>query len=291
MMKSLHTISVAVILTVLNFTPLHGRDAASLHEQEGSLDSLSGQPESGYERSVSNDILNSAQCVGFVLSSPLRWNGTDALLAGGITLGFGSGVLLDDEVRSLVLRNHSTFNDDGIVPLGNTYATVFYAGPSALALYLSGVAFKNQWMRETGQMLLEGVATIGILQVPLSIATGRARPLLNEGNTSFKLFGGTDEDRASFFSGHSMVAFTFSTILARQIDHPWVSAGLYTLAALGPFARLYKDKHWFSDVCVGSVLGVLVGNSICDWHRGGAATGSRIGVYPGGQGLVLVWKF
>lgn len=290
-MKFLHTILATVVLMVLSFTPLHGRNTVSLPEHEESPDSLSSQSENRYEPSVSDDILNSAQCVGFVLSSPLRWSGTDALLAGGITLGFGAGVLLDDEVRSLVLRNHSTFNDDGIVPLGNTYATVFYAGPSALALYLSGAALKNQWMRETGQMLLEGVATIGILQVPLSIATGRARPLLNEGNTSFKLFGGADEDRASFFSGHSMVAFTFSTILARQIDNPWVSAGLYTIATLGPFARLYKDKHWFSDVCVGSMLGVLVGNSICDWHQGGGATGSDIGMYPGGQGLVFVWKF
>lgn len=290
-MKLWNITSPVFISTALLFTSSYGQNVTYLCEERGSLDSLHDRLEGGAERSLSGDILSSARCVGSLLTSPLRWDGADAILAGGITLGLAGSALLDDEVRDLVFRNHSKFNDDGLVPFGNTYATVFYVGPSALALYLSGAAFKNQWMRETGQMLLEGVATIGIMQVPLSIATGRARPFINEGNASFKAFGGTDEGRASFFSGHSMVAFTFSTILSRQIDNPWASAGLYTLAALGPFARVYKDRHWFSDVCVGSMLGVFVGNSICNWHESGDMAGSGIELLPTGQGLAFVWRF
>ncbi len=95
---------------------------------------------------------------------------------------------------------------------------------------------------------------------------------------------------ASFFSGHSMIAFSFSTILSRQIDNTWASIGLYTLAALGPFARLYKDKHWFSDNVLGSVLGVFVGNSIWNWHHNNSET-ADVKIIPLPNSLSVVWVF
>lgn len=236
----------------------------------------------------------SAGCIGSVLTSPLRWNGRDAAWAGGLALSAGGSFLLDDEVRSLALRNQSQFNDDVVVPVGHLYATVLYVGPSALVMYLAGRAFDDPWVHDTGQMLVESVITIGIVQVPLSIAVGRARPFFNEGNTSFKAFAGTNDDRASFFSGHSMVAFSFSTILSHQIGNTWASIGLYALAALGPYARLYKDKHWFSDTFPGCALGVFAGNSIWEWHqqhKQERGTESGFKILPSPAGVSVVWTF
>ena len=252
---------------------------------------VSGQFEKETGPPVSSDISTSTRCVASVLTSPLHWDASDGLWAGGVALGLAGSALLDDEMRSLVRRNHSRFNDDVLVQIGHPYATVLYMGPSALAMYLSGVAFRNQWMRETGQMLVEAVATIGIIQLPLSITVGRARPFFNEGNASLKAFAGWNDDRASFFSGHSMVAFSFSAILSHQIDNEWASVGLYSLAALGPWARLYKDKHWFSDTFFGSALGVFVGNSIWKWHHTGDAMSANIKIVPTGQGALIAWVF
>jgi len=240
-------------------------------------------------KSVSHDISISVSCVIDVLASPLHWDGSDAILAGSTTLGLGGSFLLDDEMRDIAWRNQSNFNENVLVRIGHPYSTVLYVAPATVLLYFTGVASGNHWMRETGQMFGEALATIAIVQIPLSITIGRARPFFNEGNTSFKAFAGWNDDRASFFSGHSMVAFSLSTILSRQIDNPWASVGLYTLAALGPWARLYKDKHWFSDTFLGSALGVFVGNSIWKWHNKENESESGVRIIPNGRGLAVVW--
>ena len=245
-----------------------------------------------FHNSLSDDVSSTIKCIGNVLTSPLHWDGSDGIIAGGVILGVAGSFLLDDEVRNLVQRNKSSFNEDVLVKIGHPYATVLYVGPAALLVYISGAAFENQWIRKTGQMLVESVITTGIIQLPLSITVGRARPFFNEGNTSFKLFAGTNDNRASFFSGHSMIAFSLSTILARQIDNLWATIGLYSLAALGPFARLYKDKHWFSDTVLGSVLGIFIGQSILKWHNeNDNMDGTNIMITPLRDGLSFTWLF
>jgi membrane-associated phospholipid phosphatase len=242
--------------------------------------------------SVGSDMLSWFGGLGHVLTSPLRWNGNDALVAGMFVAGTGGSFLLDDEVRTVMLRNRNPLND-ALKPIGNGYATVLYMGPAALLLWASGAVAGNDWMRETGNMLVTGVFAIGVIQIPVSITVGRARPFFNEGNASAKLFAGTNDDRASFFSGHSMVAFCFSTILSHQIDNTWATVGLYTLATMGPLARLYIDKHWFSDTVIGSALGTFVGETIWKWHAGKKTTGDsgRLQFYPvpGGMGVMGVF--
>lgn len=253
-------------------------------EDSTQVDTVTASP------SVGDDIMESGRSLGHLLTSPLRWDGNDLLTAGVFFGGLGGSALLDDEARDLVLRNRSRLND-ALEPIGNGYATVLYMAPSALLLYISGAAFGSPWLRETGQMLIETSIAIGILQVPLSITLGRARPFLNEGNASFKLFAGKNDDRASFFSGHSMVSFGFSTILAHQIDNPWATVGLYTLAAMGPLARMYIDKHWLSDTFFGALMGVFVGNSIHSWHYPEEGGGSSFLLLPTLNGVSLTMRF
>lgn len=251
-----------------------------------------GQLQNENEVSVSGDISSSAECIGDVLTSPFGWEGKDFILAGGVITAVAGSFLLDDEIRKLVLKNKSEFNENVSERAGHLYSTVLYVGPASLLFYFSGVAFENLWIRKTGQMLIEAVIITGIAQIPLSITTGRARPFFNEGNNSFKLFAGIDDNRASFFSGHSMIAFSFSTILSGQINNIWASFGLYSLAVLGPFSRMYKDKHWFSDSILGSALGYFVGQSILNWHKeNDNISDAHLNIYPMPSGLSFIWKF
>jgi membrane-associated phospholipid phosphatase len=252
---------------------------------------LTGEPgHSGF--SFSDDISSSVHCIGDVLTAPLQWGSNDLIMSGIVITGVAGSFLLDDEIRNLVLKNKSSFNENVLERTGHLYSTVLYVGPAALIFYLSGAVFEDRWVRTTGQMLVEAVIITGIVQIPVGITTGRARPFFNEGNNSFKLFAGTDDNRASFFSGHSMIAFSFSTILAGQIDNTWASIGLYTLASLGPFSRLYKDKHWFSDSILGSALGVFAGKSILNWHRkNDDISGEEFNIIPLPGGVSITWKF
>jgi hypothetical protein len=239
-------------------------------------------------RTVGDDLAESARSLGSLLSAPLRWDANDLLIAGGFVTGVAGAYALDYDTRDLFQHNHSSLND-ALKPVANGYATVLYMGPSALAFYLTGAAIDNDWIRDTGQMLVEGVIATGIIQLPLSTVVGRARPFLNEGHASFRAFAGGNDDRASFFSGHSMIAFSFSTILSRQIDNLWATIGLYTLAASGPMARMYIDKHWLSDCFFGSAMGYIVGDAIHRWHsmrNGNDKAGLLILPSPGGLSVV-----
>ena len=289
----LQVVMLFLILGGTSCTPQTGSDAKPSDPSDRHADSLfalqSGRRLGVQRSSLSDDLSTSVACVGNVLTTPLRWSGKDALVAGSVVLGTAGAFLLDDEARDLSLRNHSAFAEDVLVEVGHTFSTVLYMGPSALALYFSGVALENQWMRETGQMLTEAVITAGIVQMPVSITVGRARPFFNEGNTSFRAFAGSNDDRASFFSGHSMIAFSFATILSKQIDNTWATIGLYTLATLGPYARLYKDRHWLSDTVLGSALGVFVGNSVWNWHKSESHSSADVRIIPSLNGVSLVW--
>jgi membrane-associated phospholipid phosphatase len=73
------------------------------------------------------------------------------------------------------------------------------------------------------------------------------------------------EDNLSFFSGHT--SFAFATAISAGIvahergyaSEPYVWAGGLTLATLTGYLRIAADKHYFSDVLVGAVVGTGAG--------------------------------
>ncbi len=241
-------------------------------------------------RTIGDDISAFSRSVGYVLSSPFNWEANDFYNAAGFLLLSAGSFLLDDEVRKVFLTNrNNTF--DKLGPVGYAYGAPQNAVAGALLIYFSGVASSNNWLRNTGLMLTETLVVIGVIQVPARIIFGRARPYTGYGNTSFNLFKGLEQDKASFISGHAAVAFGISNILAHQIDHPLATAGLFGLAALTPLSRLYDDKHWFSDVIIGTALGLLVSNSIISLHKKSSLSKNKFSVVPTLNGISLCYTF
>lgn len=74
----------------------------------------------------------------------------------------------------------------------------------------------------------------------------------------------TAEDSLSFFSGHASTTFAFATSAAtvatlRGYDAaPWMWTGVALAGATG-YLRVAADKHYLTDVLVGSVVGTAVG--------------------------------
>jgi hypothetical protein len=215
---------------------------------------------------VSSDVSRTMESVGFAVTRPMSWGPEDALVAGGLVVVSGSSFLLDHEVREVMMKNRSSLAN-GLERIGYNYGAPQIAGSAALVLYTVGAMSDNQWLRETGMMLTGAAITAGVIQVPSRILGGRARPSTGWGNDSFRFLKGFGQDRSSFFSGHAAIAFSFSTILARQINNDAATVGLYMLALTTPLARLYKDRHWLSDCVIGSALGVFIGNTIVGFHR------------------------
>ncbi|HEX5817383.1 MAG TPA: phosphatase PAP2 family protein [Gemmatimonadales bacterium] len=131
-------------------------------------------------------------------------------------------------------------------------------------------------LRVGASVLVSGVVTQGA-----KWAFGRTRPDSTDDEWEFQPFSGNE----SMWSGHSAFAFAMATSLSQDIDRPWATVGLYTLATATAWSRVYDNKHWVSDVVVGAAAGI-VGAKLATgrWTLFGLrapvplATGGRVGL-------------
>lgn len=70
----------------------------------------------------------------------------------------------------------------------------------------------------------------------------------------------------SFPSGHTLTAFALATFMALYYRNTGLSLLFLPLACLAGFSRIYLAQHFLIDVCVGSLLGVMMGYGFHHWH-------------------------
>jgi membrane-associated phospholipid phosphatase len=97
-----------------------------------------------------------------------------------------------------------------------------------------------------------GVAALAVALVKL--VTDRARPPLGESSVQPLI---PIPDSTSFPSGHAATAFATATAVA--ILYPRLRVPVLLIAALVALSRVYLGVHYWSDVLVGSAVGVAIG--------------------------------
>ena len=222
-------------------------------------------------------------------TAPARWQGSDWRTF-GIVAGITAGAfLLDDEVRDLFQRNRGT-TADSFEGIGYWYGAPGFTVTASFGTWGVGALFRSPGVRETGMMMVESMLMVGLMQQPLRVIVGRARPKAGLGNTHFRPFT-SDNDYASFISGHAWSAVSLSTILAYQIDSTWADVTFGALAVITPLSRIYSDNHWFSDVVMGSALGFYSGRAIWKWHKEGSGATYPITLLPTPGGVAVAGRF
>ena len=118
--------------------------------------------------------------------------------------------------------------------------------------------------KEIGRATLEATLLSGAVARGIGVITGRARPYISPNNAlNFKLCDGLDYARSSMPSGHSAVAFAFASVVDKMTPRSRVkTVVLYSLAGITAISRVYHERHWFSDVIMGSTIGYLIGHRI-----------------------------
>lgn len=197
---------------------------------------------------------------------------------------FAGGVALlttvDEPIQkgALNLRNNSpaVANIGKYISTSGGYNEVITLG--ALGLY--GFLKKNTKMETTTLLASQAYITSALVESTVKFLSGRTRPsfygpeqeaepkfLGPFGNTS-RDFGGS-RSNSSFPSGHSTAAFAAATVYAMEYkDTKWVPIVSYTAASLISLSRITENKHWTTDVLVGSVLGYFSGRHIVNnYHR------------------------
>jgi len=136
------------------------------------------------------------------------------------------------------------------------------AGAVAATFYLVGRKNHDARARETGILSAEAYVDSQLVVHALKGITQRARPQTGRERSEF--FDGGN----SFPSGHSASAWAVAAIVANEYhDRRVVQVAAYGIATAVSLARFTGQKHYLSDVLIGSGLGYGIGQYVYHAHH------------------------
>lgn len=137
--------------------------------------------------------------------------------------------------------------------------------------WLFGKAIHNDHLSEAGSLSLQAFAHTQIMIQGLKFVTQRERPLEDDQRGGF--FKGGD----SFPSGHAASSFAVATVFAYEYrNHLAVPIVAYSLAGVVAASRMGAQRHWVSDIAIGSGIGFLLGRYTYKRHHDNGLPGSPV---------------
>jgi membrane-associated phospholipid phosphatase len=133
-----------------------------------------------------------------------------------------------------------------------------------IGLWIGGIVSKNK--RHSNNAIVSGLAlyNTAVPVLALKMLTGRVRP---ENYMHVDLYGPSLE-HWSFPSMHAAGAWSLASCYSTLYpEKKWVSIVGYSGAALISSARVLGNKHWTSDVLVGSLMGFAIGRITAKRHK------------------------
>jgi membrane-associated phospholipid phosphatase len=182
----------------------------------------------------------------------LKW----PYLAGGLVV-LGGLALLDEPIRNFTSDLQSELGRD-FARAASDYGKATLMAPIFLggSILVGAVTDGGRGFKRAAAAGI-GMAAGSLVNETLNRIVGRRRPSAEVGAWEFDPFHG----HASFPSGH--VAFTFA--IAGAVDKAtegWVAIPFYTAATITGLTRIYLDRHWLTDVVVGSLIGVWMSRHV-----------------------------
>ncbi len=172
------------------------------------------------------------------------------LIFGGL---LGSAFILDELVKDGMTHNQNGFLD-GFTDISNEFGEKKYLAPATLATWAIAEAIDDERLSTTAMNSAKALICGAILTESTKFIAGRSRPDMNRGSLHFDAFNGRGNDVKSFPSGHAFVAWSVFTPFAEEY-----SKWFYVIPAGVSFARMYRNRHWFSDVVLGGGIGYFAG--------------------------------
>jgi len=191
--------------------------------------------------------------------SPAKWELKQWLGFAGVA---GAGVLAysQDEKIQEFFTNHRSATAGNLSkyvfePFGR-FSPVLIGG-----LYLTGRLAKDNRLAGTSLTAAKSLAVSSLIGGAVKQLAHRHRPYQDDVPSHATWDGPMSDVRyTSFPSGHSTAAFSMATVFAMEYRNTiWVPVLAYSLAAGTAVSRLYDNKHWVSDIVIGSALGFVTG--------------------------------
>jgi len=213
-------------------------------------------PPPSLEHEFFKNILNDQKAIW---TAPLRLQRRDAKWTIPAGIGFMALVTTDRISGDEMAEFDRQLKMSRIV---SNAGSVYGLGGVAGAFYLFGRSRGDERARETGLLSAEALVNSLIVETALKGITQRARPMTGRERSEF--FDGGN----SFPSGHSTQAWAVATVIANEYrDRPAVQIAAYGAATAVSVARFTGQKHYLSDVVVGSAVGYAIGKYVYNTHH------------------------
>jgi membrane-associated phospholipid phosphatase len=189
-------------------------------------------------------------------------------LAGGTLV---SSVFLDRTVEPAIHKYQTPFLNH-IAPLGDIFGEEQYTVPAvAVSVVAAQLAGSPHWEDGTRHIALT-YAVADVSEGLLKFLVGRQRPSYSGDPENFDPLSFSDEWH-SFPSGHLTHITAIAAAFAEEVHQPWATAVSATVVAFTGWQRMYRARHWFSDVIGGVVIGTAASRATAHWFRHDIRTG------------------
>jgi membrane-associated phospholipid phosphatase len=212
----------------------------------------------------------------------------DLAIVAGIT---GISFLADKPINKIFAdnKNHNNFMDN-VTTIGNNYGTTKVSLVIVGGTLLTGFVTDNDEIIRTGTMFIESAIFSAVITQSLKMLIGRERPGFTTNHLHFIGPNLSLDQFQSLPSGHATHAFAISTVAAGVTDNTYLKILFYSPAVLTAFSRIYRNRHWFSDVMLGSFIGYYTGKKVLSLN-GYSSKENRIDVSLSHNSIGIIFKF
>lgn len=229
------------------------------------------------EEGSDKDLKKFFEVGGDLFTAPKDFNSNDWVKLSASVGVSGLAMLIDEDVKEFS-QSHKTKFLNTVFTIDDYYHSELMAA-SIVGLYAYGLIDKNNEVRNLSLRLAEATLYGSLINMSIKFLGGRSRPFYSESAFEFNPFK-TNFEQTSFPSGHSTLAFAYSSVMAKEYRNFLWKFGWYTVAVMTAYARVYNNEHWFSDIIFGSAIGYFVGEFVNNHSTNQQADLSKEPVVP-----------
>jgi hypothetical protein len=251
-------------------------------------------------RMLESDFKNAGKDMLSIWGSPFDSKGRDWAGVAAALAATGIAMFADQEVADWATEHDTggVFSSIKEVRRGGKLYTGKYVVPPIAALYIVGIATKNQGLRDA--VLGCGASWISgsLSRKALYLVVGRARPDTMPNNPQHWTVPGHSEwQMHSFPAGHLENVMACASFWNNRFDLGIAEPAIWAVAAAVGVGRTLDRGHWFSDHVLGGIAGYAIGREVArrslarEAARSSATPSVNVSPSPGGVSLNLHWSF